>query len=52
MDFEHFRRALKLSDAEAEKVYQGFAASEAAFPAELEVLAPSYLDTVLPHIGL
>lgn len=52
MDFEHFRRALKLSDAEAEKVYQGFAASEAAFPAELEVLAPSYLDAVLPHIGL
>ena len=52
MDFEEFRLTLKLSAAEAEAVYPGFAASAAAFPdAGLEVLSAAYLKTVFPHIG-
>ena len=52
MDFDKFRLILKLSAAEAEAVYPGFADSAASFPeAGLEVLSPEYLKTVFPHIG-
>ena len=52
MDFEAFRQTLKLSAAEAETVYPGFAESAATLPAAgLEVLSPEYLKTVFPHIG-
>ena len=52
MDFEAFRRSLKLSAAEAEAVYPGFAESAATLPAAgIEVLSPGYLKTVFPHIG-
>ena len=52
MDFEKFRLTLKLSTAEAETVYPGFADSLASFSDEgLDVLSPDYLETVFPHTG-
>ncbi len=53
MDFEQLRLKLKLSAAEAETVYPGFAESAATLPeAGLEVLSQEYLKKVFPHIGL
>ena len=52
MDFEEFRLIFKLSAAEAEAVYPGFAESAATLPqVGLEVLSQEYLKTVFPYIG-
>ena len=53
MNFEKFCLELKLSAAESETIYPGFAASAAEFSGgdKLEVLSQAYLDEILPKIG-
>ena len=54
MNFDAFSRTLHLSEAEAERIYPGFAASAREFAAvkEQETLTTGYFDMVLPWIGL
>lgn len=53
MNFDAFCRALRLNEAEAERIYPGFDASAREFAAAKgqETLTPEYLDMVLPWIG-
>ena len=53
MDFSCFCRELKLTDAEAEKLFSGFAGSAGAFGGDVqEELTDAYLDRILPWVEL